>query len=347
MDERVNFLALDTEDAAVCNDKNASLLTKDWTRWRCAWEGVEATGSDHIHFLQIDPVQLSLALRRSLPNACTVSGILFKPSIHYHALWGNNRSWREYGRDVRKKILYEGMLMNSRLSSLLTLDPYFPAYANEHLINGSKVEWACDPMRRPEPSTETVPSAMIPEDRTIFLIFGSLAERKGIFQVLDALSHLSKTVRTSLSIVFAGRLREDVRDAFQSAFQDVQQRYPEVTLHLEDRFLPESELAVWISKADIVLAPYQRAMGSSGVLLWASALEKPVLTQDYGFIGAYVREHDLGLTVETTSPASIARGIQTFIRNSDRVPVDHSSMRDLIARHHPDRFAETILDAVM
>lgn len=238
------------------------------------------------------------------------------------------------------------MLMNPRLSSLLTLDPYFPAYANEHLINGSKVKWVCDPMHPPEPSTESVPPAVFPDERTTFLLFGSLARRKGIFQVLDALNHLPESVRRSLSVVFAGRLRKEIRTRFKAAFQEVEERHPAIALHLEDRFLPENELAAWVSQADIVLAPYQRAMGSSGVLLWASALEKPVLTQDYGLIGAYVRDRGLGLTVDTTSAASIAQGIQTFVLNPEYVRVERSSMQKMVVRHHPDRFAQTVLESI-
>lgn len=343
-DAQVEFLAIDADDSEACI--SGSPFTKDRARWACARDGVKFTGADHTHFLQIDEVQLSLALGRSLAQSCTVSGILFRPTIHYKALWEHGRSWNDYWRDMRKAVLYNAMLLNPRLTTLLTLDPYFANYANAHLINGKKVGWVCDPMKKPSLAGTNESSHIFREDRTNFLLFGSLAERKGIFQVLDALDYMSPEMRNRILIAFAGRLRDKDRDRFIAKLREVKKKYPKVVLRLDDRFLPENELTTWISQADVILAPYQRAMGSSGVVLWACALEKPILTQDYGLIGAYVRDHGLGHTVDTTSPASIAQGISRFVSAPNGVGVSCPSSAELMARHHPDRFAETILDTI-
>lgn len=343
--DQAKFRVIEEQDAKICNE--ASLISKDRMRWECVTKGVRKTGADHVHFLQIDPVQLSLSLRRSLPEPCTISGILFKPSIHYSPLWDDDRSWREYGRDVRKSILYDAMLRNPRLSVLLTLDPYFPAYAEGNITYGNKVKWVCDPVNPVEPSVDTIPSSAFSNERTTFLIFGSLAKRKGIFEVLDALSHIPETVRKRLSIVFAGRLRNEVRTHFKSRIRKVKQDFSGVEFHLEDRFLPEDELAGWVSRADVILAPYQRVMGSSGTLLWASSFQKPILTQSYGLIGKYVRDNNLGLTVKSTSPPSIAKGIESFACTHEHVFACKSSMKKIAQKHNPREFAKTVIDSVL
>ncbi len=54
-----------------------------------------------------------------------------------------------------------------------------------------------------------------------------------------------------------------------------------------------------LKRCDVVLIPYQRHVGSSGLLIWAASAGKPVITQDFGLIGALTRAYKLGQTVDT------------------------------------------------
>lgn len=52
-----------------------------------------------------------------------------------------------------------------------------------------------------------------------------------------------------------------------------------------DRFLSDDEIPPLVSGADVILAPYLRHVGSSGLLYWPAAAGKSVITQDFGLIG--------------------------------------------------------------
>src|SRR5204863_6629463 len=93
----------------------------------------------------------------------------------------------------------------------------------------------------------------------------------------------------------------------------LRQQRPELWLKLEDRRLSEGEIAALMARSDVVLAPYQRFVGSSGVLLWAAGAGRPVLSQGFGLVGHLIREHRLGLAVDTTDPAALAAGIRSMV----------------------------------
>src|SRR3546814_9883678 len=75
---------------------------------------------------------------------------------------------------------------------------------------------------------------------------------------------------------------------------------PDLWLHTKNRHLSRGEIDALVDRCDVVLAPYQRFVGSSGVLLWAASRGRPLLAQDYGLVGRLTADHGLGLTVDTT-----------------------------------------------
>jgi hypothetical protein len=89
----------------------------------------------------------------------------------------------------------------------------------------------------------------------------------------------------------------------------------------------------------VVLAPYQRFVGSSGVLLWAAGAGKPVITQDYGLIGRLVRDHELGLSADVTDPKTLAHAITDMTTRGPRAFINQSTARSFAAERTPHDFA--------
>ncbi len=346
-DDQFDVRRIDEEAARICRE--GSLYRIDATRWRCMRDALVESGADHGLFLEVDLVQLSLALRRSVPNGCTLSGILFKPSIHYQE---KENSLRERLRDLRKSVLYRLMLGHPALTTVFSLDVYFPEYAASTFKHGHKLHALPDPFPAPdrvcreEEKGEPLPDFWQPE-RTTFLLFGSLSRRKGIFETLEALRHLSHTEQKKTSVIFAGRLQEEVVEEFRHAFHRLKTESEHLHVHLENRFIPEDDLATYIQMADVILAPYQRSMGSSGVLLWTAGMKTPVITQEYGFIGRYAREHQLGATTDTTQPERIASTIKRFVGAGEHPEVSKEKMEALSNDHTPRRFARTLFQNIL
>src|SRR4029077_9808865 len=123
-------------------------------------------------FLMLDLLSLPLAMGFGVRGA-KLSGILFRPSVHYGEIGPYRPSFAERLRDWRKAFLYRLMLGNSALARIYSLDPFFAAYARRHYRHGDKVVGLPDPAHPPPPSLPSQPAIdFTPVGRVGFLLFG-------------------------------------------------------------------------------------------------------------------------------------------------------------------------------
>jgi Glycosyl transferases group 1 len=118
-------------------------------------------------------------------------------------------------------------------------------------------------------------------------------------------------------------------------------------LGCENRRLSEDEIGQLLVRADVVLAPYQRFVGSSGILLWAARAGKPVLTQNFGLIGRLVRDRHLGLVADVESETGLLAAIRRVIHDGIDAFFDPGSLQSFVAERPPHRFAGTIWHAAL
>ncbi len=264
--------------------------------------------------------------------------------MHYREIGPYRPTLAERLRDIRKALLYRLMLCNPALERVLSLDPFFPAYARARYRRGEKVVALPDPAH---PHLELRASAaardIFPAGRTSFLLFGYLAEHKGPIAVLEALSLLPAGIASRVGVLFAGKVDPDLRQRLDRQRLDLARRQPELWLRIEDRRLDDTELAALVRQSDVVLAPYQRFVGSSGVLLWAALNGRPVLAQDYGLIGRLTRDHHLGVSVDACDPARIARAMTRMVEGGPASFFDAPAAIRFAAAQTPRRFASLVL----
>ena len=98
-----------------------------------------------------------------------------------------------------------------------------------------------------------------------------------------------------------------------------------------------------VRRSDVVLAPYQRFVGSSGVLLWAARAERPVLAQEFGLVGKLTREHKLGVSVDSCDPTTLAREIARMVECGPETLFDRVSAAQFVSAHTPRHFASVVL----
>jgi len=262
--------------------------------------------------------------------------------VHYGDIGPYAPSRGERLRDLRKAVIYRAMLRNKALERVLSLDPFFPAHARAHYSGGDKVFALPDPAHpRAEPPAND--ESVFPAGRTGFLLFGYLAERKGPLAVLDALRTLPPEVAERVAVLFAGRIDPALRPELERRRLAVERERPGLWLRIDDRRLDRGELTALVRQSDVVLAPYQRFVGSSGVLLWAALNGRPVLAQDYGLVGRLTREHKLGLSVDACAPSEIGRGIGLMVTEGAGQFFDAQSALRFAAAQTPSRFASLVL----
>jgi glycosyltransferase involved in cell wall biosynthesis len=339
----IRLLRLSPREVRACTHR--LLVVSSFARWWVLRRYVRTTRADRIVALEVDHLTLPLALRLSMGGSAGVVGVLFRPSVHYPDRGGSGSGWKDRLRDWRKDLLYALTLRNPATRAVLSLDPYFPEFASRRYRFGSKVGAVPDPVCYPDdPGVADLPLAQrLPPDRTAFVLFGALARRKGIMVLLEALARIEPAYAERVAVIAAGEVEPGLQAALRSGIRELRIRRPEIWFDLEDRHLPASELATLVARSDVVLAPYQRFVGSSGVLLWAANTGKPVLTSSYGLIGRFVKEYRLGLALDTADPSVLAGGVIEMVREGPAKFVDQQGAAAFVRGRTPADFANAIL----
>ena len=349
--ECVELIPFGPREHVLCVHNGLPQVIRSLFQWFTMMKYLRRTGAVHGHFLYIDTLQLAFALKLRAPKGVTLSGILFRPTVHYGQLWQTPSNFRQHLKNYRKTVLYKGMLKHPALSAIFSLDPYFAEYASKSFKQGDKIHALPEPGPFPK-DLETyrpgdIVDCAVPEDRTCFLLFGSLTPRKGVFEVLEALGMLDSKIASKTAVVFAGKLRDDIQTEFRERLSQLVTDTPELWTYLEDRHINPAEITDLIIRCDVVLAPYQNHVGSSNVLLWAAGAQKPVITQEYGLVGALAREYKLGLVVDTTKPSVIADAIQVCVERDVTDFGAPKSMVQLAECRTPKQYATTIFDGII
>jgi colanic acid biosynthesis glycosyl transferase WcaI len=344
--DRVRLVPLRRPEARLCCHR--SLWVSSFARWWIGRRYLARTRAAALHFLALDLLSLPLALGLPLKR-CAVSGILFRPSTHYRFLGTYEPNWRERLRDLRKEMLYRLMLNNRSLSAVHTIDPYFARYAARFYRNGTKVQPLADPVYPANEIQVAVSrlAAGIPAERVCFLLFGYLTERKGTLKLLDAMKLLPADIAARTAFMLVGKVDPSIRPAVQQKLEHLGTAQAELFYQLEDRRLASEEIEALLRRADVVLAPYQRFVGSSGVMLWAARFGKPILTQDFGILSSLTRDHHLGMAVDCTNPFVLAGAIARLVAEGPQHFINRDRAREFLADHSPERFAQMVLTSTV
>lgn len=342
---RIRFIPLKPRELRLCTHRSLSIAA--FARWWTMRRYLVRSGADFGFFLSIDLLCLPFALGLSMLGR-PVAGILFRPSVHYGALGKYRPSSAERLRDLRKDLLYRLMLRNPSIRTVLSLDPFFPAHAVSRYSHGHKVRTVPDPAQPAMAPAAGDAAAIdfVPPGRIGLLLFGYLTERKGPLMVLDALRLLPPAIASRAAVLFAGRIDPAIRTDIDSRCSALARDRPELWLRVEDRRLDRGELETLVARSDVVLAPYQRFVGSSGVLLWAARAGRPVLAQEFGLVGRLTRDHRLGAVADSSDPVQLAREIEHMIVRGPQSFIDLSSATTFAASRTPYRFASTVLSSL-
>jgi glycosyltransferase involved in cell wall biosynthesis len=165
-------------------------------------------------------------------------------------------------------------------------------------------------------------------------------------EVLDALRLLPTHISKRAALLLAGRIDPAIHSAIKERCSALARERPDLWLRIEDRWLSRAELEVLVARSDVVLAPYQRFVGSSGVLMWAARAGRPVLAQEYGLVGRLTRDHRLGAVVDSSDPARLAHEIERMIVHGPQNFIDVSSAKTFALSCTPYRFASTLLSSL-
>lgn len=347
---RVSFVitsATEAGDRSVRAGESALRRTAQALRdWQTLCRYARRLRADHCLVLFFDRLLQVAAMGRLRPP-CDVSGIFFRPMFHYRALAGHGSTWFDHIKALRQRLVVGLAIRRSWIRTVFTLDPYILEGGRPQQLLQKFVHIG-DPVRTyetpPGRAAELRQEFGVAPNRTVFLLFGELTRRKGVDQVLQALSLLHPSVANRTTVMLLGPLANAYRSQIQAITAAAGANGPQIIGR--DMFVRDRDIQQYFEMADVVVACYRRHVGMSALLVRAAMAEKPVLASDFGALGETVRRHCLGVVVDSTSSAVVATGMAKFLSEEAEHLCDTAKMKAFARNNTPEDFAGPIFRAM-
>lgn len=145
-----------------------------------------------------------------------------------------------------------------------------------------------------------------PQERVI-LFFGYIRPYKGLGHLIKAMAIARRSIDCTLLV--AGEFYEE-----RSHYDRLVNEYSfGDRVRLEDRYIPNEDVAIYFQAADLVVLPYLSAT-QSGIVQIAYGFDKPVVVTDVGGMAEVVQDGETGFVVPSDDPEALAASIVRFFR---------------------------------
>jgi len=232
------------------------------------------------------------------------------------------------------------------------LNQFFLRQMDGHIVLSRAVEeelrqlWPHTRIRRVlHPIAETFAGAVpreearrklnIPSGKTVLLFFGYVRRYKGLDILLRAFS-LVVEKNPNVFLLVVGEFYEP-KPQFEAI---IRQEELEDSVKILDQFVPNTEVGLYFSAADLVVMPYRSAT-QSGIIPIAYQFEKPILTTRVGGLVDFVEEGQTGFLVEPENPEALAASIETFLQKKGSIPFEEN-IRDFRANFSWEKLVEAV-----
>lgn len=146
----------------------------------------------------------------------------------------------------------------------------------------------------------------IPADKFVYLNYGIGTRRKGLHLVIRAM--LSSAPPKGIFLLCAGEVAEDKE--LKEGVAELEKRGLALVIN---NYVSDEEEELCFAACDVVLLPYVKHFGSSGVLSRAAAAGKMVVASNEGLVAKRVKEHKLGLLFQSENIHSLREAMAMSI----------------------------------
>lgn len=255
-------------------------------------------------------------------------------------------------KDIKSLALVDNLIPHEHRPGDRTLTKYFMRGISKYIVMSEEVEKDVLQLK-PEAKTKLLRhpiydhygfktdkasskrSLGIPENKKVILFFGLIRKYKGLDLLIEAFSMMRH--REDIILLVAGEFYEDKNYYFELA----QQLHISDQIIWHDHFIPNDEVKLYFSAADVLGLPYRTAT-QSGVTQVAFHFEIPVIITDVGGLAEIILHEVNGLVAEP-EPTSIKTQIEIFFENnlSERLS---KGMQTEKKKYQWDFFAQQLVD---
>lgn len=314
--------------------KPKSVFKRSVFEWKIVCQYAKQYNAVLAFFMYIDYLQLTILTQS--PPPCPISGILFRPTVVNYAA----TSWKEKLNYWRKNITLKYVVKNKNVDSLFNLDAYATQFIEQNW-HTQKVKFLPDPLQvypSSRTSSEIKKILGIEENRKVFLIFGFLDSRKGIAEVMEAISFISNENSQKGCLLIVGPWEENERKLFEIQLPKTIQ-HTNFQIIIKDTFIKDEDIQQYFKVADFALALYHKHFGMSAIMVRAAAAQKPLIAHNFGLMGKIVCEHQLGITIDN----DLKEKIEMLLEN-DHTIGNKDKMKAFAALNQAENYAKVVLD---
>lgn len=174
----------------------------------------------------------------------------------------------------------------------------------------------------------------LPPDKKYVLFFGFIRKYKGLDLLLEAFRNDNR-FPDNLHLIIAGEFYTDPAPYKEMVDPSMAHR-----VHWFDRFIPDEEVAVFFSLADLVVQPYKDAT-QSGVTQIAYHFNKPMVVTHVGGLPELVPDGECGWVVEPSAD-KLADAMARFFSDNDPDRFK-AGIENQKARFGWDRMVDTLI----
>ncbi|MBU0628857.1 MAG: glycosyltransferase [Nanoarchaeota archaeon] len=139
----------------------------------------------------------------------------------------------------------------------------------------------------------------------VILFFGFVRPYKGLMYLIDAMPFVLKKI--NLTLLIAGEFWGD-KDKY---LHQIEKNNLSGNIRIVDKYLPDEEVPLYISCADVLVLPYTSAT-QSAILQTSFGFNKPVITTNVGGLPDFVRNNETGILIPPKDSKKLADAIIDF-----------------------------------
>ena len=283
-------------------------------------DAVARARPDHLLHLYSDPILRALVREPALGTPVTLT--VFFARRHYPRRFESPMAPAERARAEFHHRLLRRWRRRPDAHALFLLDPVAAeAWGSPR---GVAAHWF------PEPPLEAAPAPA--EERRGCAVYGALSRHKGIDRLAAALEHEANDVEVTLAGVVDPAYAAELDAALR------RMRAAGARVDLRPRLHDEAEGLAVLGAARCAVLAYPRHLGMSRVLLEACAAGTPVVADRFGLLGHLVREHGLGLAVDSGDPDALLGAIRALTEDEDAPARYAPALSAFAERFSPARF---------
>lgn len=265
-----------------------------------------------------------------------LSGILF---LQFYRMSRN--TIKDKLKYYRKYYITKLYSLNSQLQRVFILnDEKTAEYLNEE-FNTTIFSMLPDPIPvlTPLAHFDIYKHYSIEKTRKIFLHIGSLGDRKGTFEIIEAAKLIASEMQKDMAILLVGKASDRESELI---YQKVEKalKESEVTVLWDNQFVSSEMMKSLFDQCTAVLIPYKNAEASSGILGHAVAANKLVIATGKGLLKEMVENHNLGVVISEVNPKCVSEAII----NLKYYAIDYTKFHSFKEKHKTSEFAQQIIN---